>query len=541
MPMGRQQDEVKANPFVHQQNGNNTFNPQKVGAKTLPANGTPKPPKAPEKPLMPYMRYSRRVWDQVKNQNLELKLWEIGKIIGQMWRDLAEGEKSEFTDEYESEKIEYDAKLKTYHSSPAYQAYIQAKAQGAPVVEVPQEMPSIPVGRGGKNAERRIDIQPAEDEEDPDDGLSVKHLSHARFMRNNRLINEIFGETMVPDVRSVVTTARMTVLKRQVQSLTMHQKKLEAELTTIEEKYDTKKRKFLESSDEFQEELKKHCGKAVDEERYQEMVKEQLEKLRNERAERARDGASTPPSPAAPAEPVDTRQVLLPVLKMDGGPDGPSPTPTQDTDKKDDDKDEKDQPEYQSMSDVPAPITTSELKPAASSSPLPPTGHPVGAIPVSNPILMQPGAPSPTGSTPSPPVASITSTPPSYGHSQQHPPPYRGPGPYVASPYQGQLPPAGSPSGLPPQVGPQDGPPRSGGVPGAPHSGSQGPFGQFTQPPSAPAPYGYPGPAGPPLHGASPFGGPTQAGPPSHYPSGGPGAPSGPGGPTGGPEAPRSH
>ncbi len=42
---------------------------------------------------------------------------------------------------------------------------------GAPVIEEPQE-PAPPVpGRGGKMVERRIDIQPAEDEEDPDDGL----------------------------------------------------------------------------------------------------------------------------------------------------------------------------------------------------------------------------------------------------------------------------------------------------------------------------------------------------------------------------------
>ena len=49
----------------------------------------------------------------------------------------------------------------------------------------------------------------------------------------------------------------------------MHQKKLEAELTQLEKKYDEKKRKFLDSSDDFQVELKKHCGRAVDEKKYQ--------------------------------------------------------------------------------------------------------------------------------------------------------------------------------------------------------------------------------------------------------------------------------
>ncbi|XP_021937422.1 SWI/SNF-related matrix-associated actin-dependent regulator of chromatin subfamily E member 1 isoform X2 [Zootermopsis nevadensis] len=282
-------------PFVTTSHGHPGFTPQKVGKGSSGDTRVPKPPKPPEKPLMPYMRYSRKVWDQVKAQNPELKLWEIGKIIGQMWRDLPEEDKTEYVEEYEAEKLEYEKNLKVYHNSPAYVAYIAAKTRAQAAAEDREAHERSSVG-SGKPADRRIDIQPAEDEEDQDDGYSVKHVAYARYLRNHRLINEIFSDAVVPDVRSVVTTARMQVLKRQVQSLTMHQKKLEAELQQIEEKFEAKKRKFIESSEQFQEELKKHCVRAVDDEAFQRMVERQYELLRKERTKDCSDDDKSRPS-----------------------------------------------------------------------------------------------------------------------------------------------------------------------------------------------------------------------------------------------------
>lgn len=64
-----------------------------------------RPPRAPERPLVPYMRFSRKMWTKIRQENKEQQIWDIGKIIAQMWRDAPEAEKGIYQHEYEIEKV----------------------------------------------------------------------------------------------------------------------------------------------------------------------------------------------------------------------------------------------------------------------------------------------------------------------------------------------------------------------------------------------------------------------------------------------------
>jgi len=292
-------------PFVHNDNSSPSFSPVKLGSRPVVLHSV-KPPKPPEKPLMPYMRYSKKVWDSVKAKHQELKLWEIGKIVGSMWREVSDEEKQELVDEWEAEKQEYGVALKAYHQSPEYQNYLREKKNATVDREEPSNShpkssskTSSSGGNSGGDFPKVALIPAADDDDDLSDGFSEKHLAAARYTRNHLLINEIFSDAMVPDARSVVTSARMNILKRQVTSLSMHQEKLEKELQQLEEKHESKKRKFLDAAEKFNDDYSNQCDFRVTKEQCEEFYKKHCETIKQQLANKGKLTAAAPPAVGA--------------------------------------------------------------------------------------------------------------------------------------------------------------------------------------------------------------------------------------------------
>ncbi|XP_017490766.1 PREDICTED: SWI/SNF-related matrix-associated actin-dependent regulator of chromatin subfamily E member 1-like [Rhagoletis zephyria] len=344
-------------PFVNSPHGHPSFNPVKVGKgvsnSELAKNN--KQPKPPDKPLMPYMRYSKKVWDEVRARFPDHKIWEISKIVGQMWRDLPEEQKQDYVDAFEAEKIEYNEQLKIYHNSPAYQQWIatlkskeqeerdsQHKAAaaaagggGGPGSGGPggpsKSKKSMGGGHGGPmshspqkghghghghhhhgGGDGRVSLQVNMDGEEgvaadelADDYYSIKHLSAARFYRNHKLVAEIFDERVLPENRTN-PESRYHVLLRQTESLLMHHKTLNDELETIEARFQERKRALLDSSEKFDLEMKKRFAAkpVVDEAAYQRMVERALEQIRRENGELPVQTTVQPTSTSQPPPPA---------------------------------------------------------------------------------------------------------------------------------------------------------------------------------------------------------------------------------------------
>lgn len=156
-----------------------------------------------------------------------------------------------------------------------------------------------------QKSDGRISLQSVDSEMDEeDDYYSMKHLAAARFYRNHKLVTEVFSDSVVPDVRSIVTNSRLQVLRKQVESLTMHQNKLDEELKQLEERFQEKKRTLIDSSEKFSSELnKRFASKTVDDVTYQKMFDKALEQIQKENSAQLAPKVDLQPTSAPPVLP----------------------------------------------------------------------------------------------------------------------------------------------------------------------------------------------------------------------------------------------
>lgn len=331
-----------ANPGMNAHNFNmqNANNPTATGL-------TPKPPKQPTKPIAPSVRYSHRIWDRIKAERPNAKLWEISKHTNQMWRELSAEETQPYINEYEADKIEYNEKMQAYHNSPAYQAYTQYLARS----KAQSETEAANDGRfRGQDLDELYAIQAARDPqrtqkpvsgalEGFDDELDMKLLCSKRYQRNHQLMSEIFdlryvGAGWGADEASVAAQVyhefdkqhvstnyqgagliggvpTLTQIKRLKSKVEQLQNVVKAERDKITEEADsfaTKMIKYREKSHELDNKWVEICNEPPEEtfrkwkEDHDSKLKEQLS-LR-QKSQKTKEPVKEPKPASTPAEPA---------------------------------------------------------------------------------------------------------------------------------------------------------------------------------------------------------------------------------------------
>lgn len=100
--------------------------------------------------------------------------------------------------------------------------------------------------------ESKLTIQSQDDDEA--DNFFSKQLAAARFQRNHRLINILFSDYVV-DQEPLSDQNKLQACKKRVKNLMDYQKKIDDEITEMNEKFATKRRKIMDDSKIFAEKL----------------------------------------------------------------------------------------------------------------------------------------------------------------------------------------------------------------------------------------------------------------------------------------------
>merc|ERR1739848_776702 len=83
----------------------------------------PKDKNAPKRASTAFFIFANKVRDEVKAENPDASIGEIGKILGQKWGNLDESEKQAYQAKSEKAKEKYQKTLAKYKTTKKYAAY----------------------------------------------------------------------------------------------------------------------------------------------------------------------------------------------------------------------------------------------------------------------------------------------------------------------------------------------------------------------------------------------------------------------------------
>ena len=73
-----------------------------------------KDPNAPKRAITAFMFYSTKMRPIIKKEQPDIKFTEMGKLIGEKWRELSSDDKKEFEDMANEDKERYNDEMKKY-------------------------------------------------------------------------------------------------------------------------------------------------------------------------------------------------------------------------------------------------------------------------------------------------------------------------------------------------------------------------------------------------------------------------------------------
>ncbi|XP_073977631.1 SWI/SNF-related matrix-associated actin-dependent regulator of chromatin subfamily E member 1-like isoform X2 [Rhodnius prolixus] len=222
--------------------GSNTnFIPRKmINKRSLP----------PNLPSTPFMRFSKANMDKLLEYYPDSKPWNVGRLMGQLWRELPEKEKQPYFDAYKAAKSDYDKKLKLFLTATSRNCYTDQESYV-------KDAPSNESSTFSENEE--FGIEPAEDETDlSDDSFAEIRKAHSRYVRNNLLMKVIFSDTKVFKDEITNFNERFERLKKSGNTLEAYLKKRLAEVHNLEQIHEQRMKEIQESNANFQKQLRQN-------------------------------------------------------------------------------------------------------------------------------------------------------------------------------------------------------------------------------------------------------------------------------------------